>query len=159
MFGFYLWQRAMVGLPESQIWGEAYFRANWQLLFDGFNSLPIALLGLALAGLAAPGIRTGIQVFFGAVILHIATDLPLHHDDGHRHFLPLSRWRFESPVSYWDPAHFGALGAGLEVVCVLGASFVLWRRFESRWIRGVLLVLSGLSFCGYIFFYGFYSRA
>lgn len=154
MFGFYLWQRGVVGLPEAQIWGEAYFRANWQLLFDCFNSLPAAVLGLALASCANPRVRSAAQMFFGAVILHIALDFPLHHDDAHRHFLPLSRWRFESPVSYWDPAHAGALGAAIEVACVLGSLAILWRRFEGRFVRATLIGLSGLSVIAYSYFYG-----
>ena len=153
MFGFFLWQREVVGLPGSQIWGEVYFRANWQLLFDSFNSLPVALLGLALASLAGPKLRSAAQMFFGAMILHIALDLPLHHDDAHRHFLPLSNWRFESPVSYWDPAHAGAFGAAIEVACVLGSSVVLWRRFEGRVVRAALIFLSGLSVLVYSYFY------
>jgi len=35
--------------------------------------------------------------------LHALFDFPLHHDDGHRHFWPFSEFRFDSPVSYWDP--------------------------------------------------------
>ena len=153
MFGFYLWQRAVVGAPESQIWREAYYRANWQLLFDSFNSIPLALLGWALAGLASARVREGIRVFFGAMLLHFVVDLPLHHDDAHRHFLPLSQWRFESPISYWDPAHGGVLGAGLEVVCVLASSAILWRRFEQPWVRGLLVFWSGLSISVYLYFY------
>lgn len=153
MLGFYLWQRAYIGLSEREIWSDTYFRADWQLFFDTFNSAPIVLAGLALASLARPVVRRPLQVFFGAMLLHIATDLPLHHDDGHRHFLPLSDWRFESPVSYWDPSHGGAVGAGLEVACVLAASIVLWRRFEVRWVRGVVAAFSLLSVVAYAGFY------
>jgi hypothetical protein len=155
MFGFYLWQRVVVGLPESQIWREAYYRADWQLLFDLFNSIPLALLGWALAGLASIRAREALRIFFEAMLLHFVVDLPLHHDDAHRHFLPLSNWRFESSVSYWDPAHGGALGAGLEVICVLGSTAILWRRFEQRWVRGLLVFWSVLSLSVYTYFYGF----
>jgi hypothetical protein len=71
-------------------------------------------------------------VFFLAMAMHVALDLSLHNADAHRHFLPLSHWQFESPVSYWDPAHYGVFGAGLEVVCIRAASVVLWSRFEAR---------------------------
>jgi hypothetical protein len=69
------------------------------------------------------------------MVLHGLCDLPLHHDDAHRHFLPLSHLRFESPVSYWDPAHYGLWMAPLEAVLMLGASAVVWRRFPSRAAR------------------------
>ncbi len=153
MFGFYFWQRAVVGLPESQIWREAYFRTDWQLLFDCFNSIPLILLGWILAALASPQLRQSIRVLFEAMLLHVALDLPLHHDDAHRHFLPLSSWRFESPISYWDPAHGGVFGAGFEVACVLASAAILWRRYEGPWIRGMLVFCSGLSLAVYLVFY------
>ena len=46
MFGFYLWQRLVLGQPERRIWEAEYFRADWQLFFDLFNSAPAAMLGL-----------------------------------------------------------------------------------------------------------------
>lgn len=153
IFGFYLFQKAMVGSSEAQIWNEAYFRADWQLFFDAFNSAPVALLGIGLAGLFATPMRNAAQVFFGAVLLHVALDLPLHHDDAHRHFLPLGDFRFESPISYWDPAHAGALGAGIEVACVLGACAILFRRYPSPWTRSLLGALSLVSLAGYTFLY------
>ncbi|HIG72109.1 MAG TPA: hypothetical protein EYQ46_19040 [Myxococcales bacterium] len=153
MFGFYLWQRGYVGLSENQIWNETYFKPDWQLFFDTFNSAPLVLLGFALTSLANPSVRQGLQVFFGAMLLHIMVDLPLHHDDGHRHFLPLSEWRFESPISYWDPAHAGMYGAGLELLCVLGASSIIWRRTQARWVRVLVGTLSALSLFVYAGFY------
>jgi len=29
-------------------------------------------------------------------------DFPFHAEDAHKHFWPLSDWRFHSPFSYWD---------------------------------------------------------
>ena len=51
--------------------------------------------------------------------LHVPEDLFLHHDDGHRHFYPLSQWRYSSPVSYWDPNHYGKIVAPLEALAVV----------------------------------------
>ncbi len=153
MFGFYLYQKNVAALPEAQIWNEAYFRADWQGFFDIFNSAPLAIAGLVLAFAFAGPLRTGLQVFFGAILLHVALDLPLHHDDAHRHFLPFSDFRFESPVSYWDPAHAGAWGAGLEVVCVLGCAAVLAARYPGRAARLGLALLAGLSLAAYLAVY------
>ncbi len=53
-------------------------------------------------------------------------DLPVHHDDGHRHFFPLSDWRFASPVSYWDPEHYGRIvGTAEAVFVVAGAGWLV----------------------------------
>jgi hypothetical protein len=138
MLLFYFWQRLAVGAPEAEIWGAAYFRDSWQTFFDVFNSAPLALLGLALGW--ATG-RPHVRWFFAAMLLHFIVDLPLHHDDGHRHLLPLSDWRFQSPVSYWDPAHYGAVGALAETLVVVACSASLWRRYANLAARLALLAL------------------
>jgi len=55
-------------------------------------------------------------------------DLPLHREDAHGHFYPLSNWHFESPISYWDPAHHELWVGGLEAAGVIVGSFLLIRR-------------------------------
>ncbi len=135
MFGFYFWTKVVQGLPDGEIWRTTYFLPGWQALFDVFNSIPLALVG---TGIGLYFRKQAIALFFFSIVLHCLCDLPLHHDDAHRHFLPLSQFRFVSPVSYWDPDHYGLWGAGLEAILVVAASVVLWRCWRSRWIRGVL---------------------
>jgi hypothetical protein len=73
------------------------------------------LHSLPLVALAATLLRTApARAFLASMALHAVADLLTHHDDAHRHLWPLSGWRFASPVSYWDPAHFGAWFAPLE---------------------------------------------
>ena len=50
-------------------------------------------------------------------MLHSVVDVLTHHDDGPLLFFPFS-WtiRFYSPISYWDPAHFGRPFAIFELV-------------------------------------------
>jgi hypothetical protein len=64
------------------------------------------------------------------LLLHVFGDLPLHHDDAHRHFFPFLDWRFRSPVSYWDPAHRGAWASLVEFTVVLAAALRMYRRRE-----------------------------
>lgn len=46
--------------------------------------------------------------FFGSCLVHTLVDIPVHHDDGPLIFWPFNwTYRFASPVSYWDPQHFG----------------------------------------------------
>ena len=62
------------------------------------------------------------------MLLHSLGDFPLHHDDAHRHFFPFSDWRFISPISYWDPAHYGNWASLLEIFAVLAISIFLYCR-------------------------------
>jgi hypothetical protein len=151
MFFFFAWERFAMGVSQREIWGERYFTPDWQLLFDLFNSIPIALV-VAAIGYALR--RREIVLGSLSLVLHALLDLPVHREDGHRHFLPLSEWRFMSPVSYWDPSHHGAWGAGLETLLVLVAAAVLWRRYPGRASRSALAVLATLSVVVWVVFYG-----
>ena len=117
MFFFYGYQKA-IGSTEQEIWRTLYFEEHWQYSFDLFNSIPIALLLFVV--FRQFKIRWA-QLLVASAGLHMLCDLPVHHDDGHRHFLPLSNWRFESPVSYWDPAHYGYIFATIELTLAVSA--------------------------------------
>ena len=117
MFLFYGYQK-MMGATEASIWNTLYFLDHWQYTFDVFNSFPIALILLLIAWRLN---CRWLQLFLLSAMLHMIFDLPLHHDDGHRHFLPISNWRFESPISYWDPKHFGWIVAPIELLGSIAA--------------------------------------
>ncbi len=122
---FYAYQKLWRGMPEAWIWSEGYYLPQWQAFFDVFNSLPLILVGL-LAARAAGSVL--LAAGFASMGVHVLGDLPLHHDDAHRHLFPFSDWRFESPVSYWDPAHHGALAGLIESISVLTvALWMYWR--------------------------------
>lgn len=130
---FYLWEKWAVRAPEAQIWNHDYFVSAWQPVIDALHSFPLILLALLLCWRFPPGKFAAL-----ALLLHSLGDFPLHHEDAHRHFFPVSDWRFRSPVSYWDPAYHGVLGASLEVTLALGAIFFLARRAgpRARWALG-----------------------
>ena len=155
MLVFYLWERLVRGVSEGRIWSERYFDPGWQVAFDIPSSIPLLALVLGLvvlfgrrAASAAPGLEPGVTtglrhglrtapaLFVASMILHALGDLPLHREDAHRHFFPVSDWRFTSPVSYWDPDHYGGYAAVGEVVLVLAVSVFLFRvyRGRGRWI-------------------------
>ena len=149
MFGFYFWLKLVVDVPELQIWRTEYYRPGWQLLFDFFNSIPLALLGVGVMVYAK---RTGIALLFASIALHCLEDLPVHHDDAHRHFWPLSNFRFESPVSYWDPDHYGAIASRVELVLMLVASAYVFNKVRSRQTKALLIVANLLPFAAYLYF-------
>ena len=134
-YGWHLW----LGTPETQIWSVEYYRPAWQAWIDSFNSIPIFIVAMAICWKAE---RPLLLALFASMLLHAVGDLPLHHDDGHRHFFPLSDWRFMSPVSYWDPAHHGFWASIAEASCVLLGSIYLYFKHASfrPWVIGGVLV-------------------
>jgi hypothetical protein len=138
MFVFYFVEKIIRGTPEFIIWRQAYYQPHWQNFIDLFNSLPLMLVGLLLAVWA--GSQVGV-LLFSSMVLHVAGDLPLHHDDGHRHFFPLSNWRFESPISYWDANHYGDIVSVLEIIVVIIGSIFLFRQYRSIGARfGIAII-------------------
>ena len=143
MFLFYGYQK-YVGSSEASIWGELYFLDHWQYFFDVFNSFPIALVLLLIAWRCK---SRWAQLLLLSAMLHMACDLPLHHDDGHRHFVPLSNWRFASPISYWDPQRYGWIVAPIELVGSV-AALVLVLRSGTTQTQKVAWVILGIYALG-----------
>ncbi|GFE63426.1 cobalamin biosynthesis protein CobQ [Litoreibacter roseus] len=131
------WHLRVLGTPPEVVFRELYYSDAWQSVFAVDNSFFVwgALLALALYFRRSAGIA-----FAGAGLLHLALDFPLHHDDGRMHFWPVSTWVFESPVSYWDRAHYGDIIGPIEIAVSLLLLGLLWRRFRSAIARGLLLL-------------------
>lgn len=146
---FWVHASLVQGLPQSAVWSEAYFRPEWRVVFDAFHSLPIALALLGLAAWLGSGRAAWL---FASMALHQLLDLPLHASDAHAHFFPFSDYRFESPVSYWDPGYFGNVVAPLEMTVVLALSTVLWPRLATAWGRGLLVAGGVLYVVAFLFF-------
>ncbi|KIT16287.1 hypothetical protein [Jannaschia aquimarina] len=119
----------------DRIFGELYFSEAWQAVFRIDNSVfvwgAVLLSGVALR-------RDWMIAMGAAALLHLACDLPLHHDDGRAHFWPLTNWVFESPVSYWDVRRGAGWIAPLEVALALAAAAWAAWRFPSPWVRLIL---------------------
>jgi hypothetical protein len=146
IFVFYGWAKWWEQLPEAVIWREAYYSQPWQDIFALGNSIPLALLGVLVSAYFQ---RTALAIFFISMILHHLCDLPLHHDDAHRHFFPLSNLRVHSPVSYWDKNHYGFLGAAIELIWVLVSSSWLLLQVSSWVGKGLLLITTVLMLVVY----------
>ena len=137
------WLTFVRGESQERIWREIYFDAPMQAWGALLNSAPL-YAALALAGWLMRGRVLGVLllVFSLAALIHVATDLPVHAEDAHRHFWPLTDWRFHSPVSYWNPAYHARWVGSVESVLGLGLCAVLWRRFPARWARVMLALLA-----------------
>ena len=130
----------VLGIEPETVFRDLYYSDAWQTIFKIDNSFLIwgVFLGLAIWRKSAWGVA-----LTGAALLHLAFDFPLHHDDGRAHFWPLSDWVFESPVSYWDPAHHGGAVAVIEFAACIGLCVLLWRRFPALWSRlGIVALMA-----------------
>lgn len=150
MFLFYFVEKVVRGTPEFLIWTQAYHQVFWQNLIDLFHSLPLMAMGWLMA--AWTGSTIGM-LLFGSMVFHVFGDLPLHHDDAHRHFFPFSDWRFESPVSYWDPNYYGNIISVLELVAVIISCIILFRIYKSRFGKFSIAMIGGsyLLYLVYVF--------
>lgn len=102
------------------------------------NSLhaPLILLPIGVTGYYAMRSerRWGAILLWFALgaALHTMIDVFTHANDGPLLFFPLNWiYRFNSPISYWDPEHFGLVFAPLEHLFDLILIFVLvksWRQ-------------------------------
>lgn len=141
LFAVWGWSK-ITSVSESDLWSRIYWTEWVQLGQAVSNSFP--LFAAILAASFVLRFRAA-AVFAGAAILHLVCDFLLHAKDAHQHFWPLSSWRFESPVSYWDPAHFGAYVGVAEAVIGVALIAVLFRRFRALWIRSTLII-AGLTY-------------
>jgi hypothetical protein len=150
IFVFYFWAKAIARLPEAQIWSEAYYAPVVQNIVSLCHSIPLAVMGLLIAVIYRS--RLG-QIFCISLILHSLGDLPVHNDDAHRHFFPLSNYRFISPISYWDPRHYGKVVSFLEICLVFLASLKIIPHINSLFGR-ILIIIINIFYClSYAYFY------
>jgi len=138
MFVFFGWSRIQ-GWSGEETWNIHYWTEPWQTLGAVSNSF---VLFAVLGAIAVWRRSILLAVICAAALLHLGADFPLHADDAHRHFWPLTDWRFFSPVSYWDPAYHGWLGSVIESLCVLVSLSLLWLRFTGARRRGVFIALA-----------------
>ena len=154
MFVFYPIERWVFGHTSEEIWNERYFDSTWQMLIDIFNSVPLILLLFTYTYYKK---ARGWAYFFGSMLFHAALDLPVHNDDAHRHFWPITNYRYESPVSYWDPDHFGFYASIAEIILATVACIYIYRKAEKRWIKNTVIgffVLNILMMAMFLFFFG-----
>lgn len=153
-FALVFWAGVVERRGPREIFEELYFSPAWQAIMGPSHSAPLWIMAL----LAAMALKRPLAVaFIASGLVHHAFDFALHAQDSHRHLWPLNDWRFESPVSYWDPAHYGSIVAPIEAALVLGMAIWLARIHKGRWIRAglALLVLAYVApLIGFLFVFG-----
>jgi len=103
----------ILGIAPNVVFSELYFSDSWQLVFSIDNSFLVWLVVLAMAFYFKSPF---FIVLTSTALLHLVCDFALHNDDARVHFWPLSTWRFESPLSYWDSNHHARFVAPIEAV-------------------------------------------
>ena len=141
---------------DPALWKELEAWAQQELLyFDNKGRFRIdnsmILWGIALVIAMMMRSRVAIALC-GAAMLHLVLDFGLHHDDGRAHFWPISDWIFQSPVSYWDPAHYGNWVGPIEIVLALAACAWKWRRYTGWRMRSLIATLGTLQLMPVIMF-------
>lgn len=92
------------------------------------------LTPLVLAGLGRRSLRGLAAGWLG----HLAVDALTHHDDAWPPLWPISRWRWASPVSYWQPEHHARWVQTAEIAGMALAA----RRTRHR---GLLIVAAAVT--------------
>lgn len=136
IFLFYGWAKLIARQSEKQIWSETYYKPFCQNFVALFHSLPLALAGWLIADYFQ---WQNLEILLISLVLHSLGDLPVHNDDAHRHFFPLSNYRFISPISYWDRKHYGAIVSLVELSLVLLATIPVFQLLHSG-IGKILLI-------------------
>jgi hypothetical protein len=143
----------MAGFPARQIFDELYWENWWQItngvahnfwLWGGLSLLAVFMRERGAATLASIQGWTLTFIFSASALLHTAIDFLCHREDAHMSLWPLTRWKFISPVSYWDDAHYGRWFGLFEAALGVALCILLLQRFQNRWTRGALGVALAL---------------
>ena len=140
------WHMLVLRTDPELLWGTLYFEPFMQGVIAPINSIPV-FVALAAIGAWQRRRRWGMLLLLAslAALIHIAFDLPVHSEDAYRHFWPLSDWRYNSPLSYWNSEDNARLVVGVEALIAALCGVVLWRRFPHRWKRVLTALVSGAT--------------
>lgn len=137
--GAYAWFPLVRGwdldTTSTHVWSTLFFTDPvWVAAHNSLHA-PLVLAALGLSGHAARRRPWGpvLRALAVGCALHTVLDVPTHVDDGPLLLFPLDRsTRFHSPVSYYDPDHFGNLVAPVDLALTVGLGGWLvttwWRR-------------------------------
>ncbi len=150
IFIFYFVAKYLQKMPERQIWSEGYYQPLWQNLVALGHSIPLAAIAAALCYYFN---WTTAALLFASMVFHSLFDLPVHNDDAHRHFYPFSNYRFISPISYWDPKHYGRIVSLVELLLVIAVTPLILTLFTSILLKALIMVWPLLFLVSYFRLY------
>ena len=134
------WLDISLTLRLFEVW---FFENPWMITFHNLFHSPLLVaiyIGVAY-GLWQWKVN-GAGWFFWlscAAMLHTLIDIPLHTTDGPLLLFPLNwTWRFQSPISYWDPRYYGTEWSYFEhTLDAVLLIILVWRYWRPilRWLR------------------------
>jgi membrane-bound metal-dependent hydrolase YbcI (DUF457 family) len=135
----------------EEIFGKLYWERWWQICNAIGHSFLLwgalaAICGLLIlkAGQLRESKFALLFAFSGAALVHSCIDFLVHREDAHMQFWPLSDWKFVSPVSYWDRAHYGDLFGLFEAALGIVMAALLFSRYRSLLTRCALALCMAL---------------
>lgn len=139
----FAWFSGVRGWPAGEtfryVFDELFFTHPGWIAAHNVLQAPLILLAAIGAAVALrrrwPGPARTLGWFFAGCAVHVAGDIPVHHDDGPLLLFPFD-WqvRFHSPISYWDPARHADIVRPLEIALVAAlAAYLLWPVVRRRW--------------------------
>ncbi len=138
----------MTGVPNFLIFNVLFYQNWWQIANGLGHSLIFWPLILAVSWLTKGRSSerwkwwlTIISIIAASAITHSIIDMLCHREDAHMHFWPLSWWKFVSPVSYWNPLHYGGYFSAFETLLGIAMAIYLCRAYQS-WIARSLLAFA-----------------
>lgn len=144
------------GASGCEVFHYRYWEPPWTTLQILLNSIPgyFALVVLSLVILFLPGNRSRrmaliVIAFSSCALLHVGIDFLLHHDDARAQWMPFTDWVYRSPISYWDPDHYGRFFRIFEILVGLTLAASVGLRFRTSWMWAVVALLS-LGYVGSI---------
>ncbi|MDJ0677879.1 MAG: hypothetical protein QNJ36_21265 [Calothrix sp. MO_167.B42] len=148
MFAMYFWAKWVRRQSEREIWTTTFYQPFWLNLTHGFHSIPLKIIGIAIAHWLG---YWQWELLFMSALAHSLLDFPVHNDDAHRHFYPFSHYRFISPISYWNPQYHGRLVSLVEKLLVLGATIYVFP-LQGSWLgKGLLIAVNFVYLTGYLY--------
>ncbi len=139
------------GHPFEEIFGTLYWERWWQVCNAVSHSFllwgALALISGYLifkSGQARAPRSALLFAFSSAALAHSCIDFLVHREDAHMQFWPLTDWKFVSPVSYWDRAHYGGWFSLFEAALGIFMAALLFRRYRSIITRLALALCMAL---------------
>lgn len=139
------------GHPFEEILGQLYWERWWQICNAVGHSFILWGAVAAASGIVFSKLGSGARqraallfAFSGAALVHSCADFLVHREDAHMQFWPLSDWKFGSPISYWDRAHYGDWFGLFEAALGIAMAALLFSRHRSVLARAALALCTAL---------------
>jgi len=108
------------------IYNDLFFNNIYWLIGQNILHAPFVLIGLYFAAKKFKKYKHVLQSFALGAGLHTVIDVFTHHNDGPLVLFPFNlSYRFSSPISYWDPAHYGNILAPIDLTITVVGGLIL----------------------------------